>query len=195
MKSSKRWASSGLSRPSTGSGMSTFSLSLPVLVDELADHALGGILHRHHVDQRQVGAAVEGRPMDEIIGPRGLRIDRDLGRLRQRERAESLLALDVLEIEPLGHRFLQRFGEFLVAQDEVGHFLAQLAGQRDVGKPASAWRRSFSSSSRFWKTGKPLSAREMRNVSMKPSRLRQQEKDLSSRAMYSATILATMPCR
>ena len=103
--------------------------------------------------------------------------------------------LDVLQIEPLGHRLLQRGRKFLVAQDEVGHLGAQLAGLRNVGQPLPAWRRSFSSSSTFWNTGKPLSAREMRNLSMKPSRLRQQEKDFSSRAMYSATILATMPCR
>jgi len=32
-------------------------------------------------------------------------------------------------------------------------------------------------------------------ASVKPSRLRQQPNEVSSRAMYSATILATMPCR
>ena len=40
-----------------------------------------------------------------------------------------------------------------------------------------------------------LGARDAETCRMKPSRLRQQAKDFSSRAMYSATILATMPCR
>ena len=41
----------------------------------------------------------------------------------------------------------------------------------------------------------PLPAREMRKRSVKPSRLRQQSKDFSSRDRYSTTICATRPCR
>ena len=58
----------------------------------------------------------------------------------------------------------------------------------------SAVRRSFSSSSTFWNTGNPLSAREMRKLSVKPSRFRQQAKEFSRRTMYSETICATRPC-
>ena len=85
--------------------------------------------------------------------------------------------------------FCSAVGNRLVAQDEVGHLAAQLVGLGDGGEALRRLRRSFSSSSTFWKTGKPLSAREMRKLSVKPSRLRQQAKEISSRAMYSATIL------
>ena len=53
----------------------------------------------------------------------------------QRERAEDRAVADVLQIEPLGHRLLQRRRKFLVAQDEVGHLVAQLVGSGNVGQP------------------------------------------------------------
>ena len=107
---------------------------LAIGADKLADHRFRGILDRRHVDQRQVGGAVEGGPVNQVERPPGLRVDRDLRCLGQRHRAEGKLGADVLEIEPLGHRFLQRGGELLVAKDEVGHLAAQLVGFRDLGE-------------------------------------------------------------
>ncbi|MPN38652.1 hypothetical protein SDC9_186176 [bioreactor metagenome] len=45
-------------------------------VDELAHHRVRRILDGCHVDQRQVGRAIEAAPVDEVIGPHRPRIDR-----------------------------------------------------------------------------------------------------------------------
>ncbi len=59
----------------------------------------------------------------------------------------------------------------------------------------SALCRSFSSSSTFWKTGKPLSARETRNCWTKPIRFSQQAKDAFSRERYGMTTSPTTELR
>ena len=102
--------------------------------------------------------------------------------LAERRRESS----DMVRCSSVGIALWRRMKSAMSSRNASG---AGIAARR-----LSALLRAFSSSSTFWKTGNPLSARPILKLSMKPRRLRQAPKEFSSRTIYSDTTCAITPC-
>ena len=133
--------------------------------------------------------------MDEVERAHGLRIDRNVGGPGKRERPEYHTVLDIFEIKPLGHRLLECGRELLVTKDEVGHFGAQFAGLRNVGETLLRLAAVVFEFQHILEHRKAAFGAGDAETVDEAEAVFQQENDFSSRAMYSATTLATMPCR